>query len=248
MAALPFQLARRCRSSRRRTRGWRRCSARRRSRLPLASNAMPVTVEGCSSVFSFAARAVEQVDLLADRAGQQAGLGVGEAGDVLDPFHAPNAAISADLVADAAELAVIAAGDEAARPASGASASTAPSCTATLAPVPAGARGEAQRAVAEREGAGGAAAGEGARRPRRRRARAMTPRVSRMWSARERSGSCRQAAWQLSKPRRSCGRLRLRPMNTIRLVRGSPSFQGPMKSPSAIMCTAWKAKRRSSPA
>ncbi len=49
---------------------------------------------------------------------------------------------------------------------------------------------------------------------------------------------------QLSKPRRSCGRFRLRPMNTSRLKRFSPSFQGPMKSPSAIMCTAWKAKRR----
>src|SRR4051794_5727576 len=55
-----------------------------------------------------------------------------------------------------------------------------------------------------------------------------------------------QSATQLSKPRRSCGRFRLRPMNTRRLVFGSPSFDGRMKSPSAIMCTAWKAKRRSS--
>ena len=55
-------------------------------------------------------------------------------------------------------------------------------------------------------------------------------------------------ATQLSKPRRSCGRFRLRPMNTSRLVRGASGAHFPMKSPSAIMCTAWKAKRRSSPA
>ena len=55
----------------------------------------------------------------------------------------------------------------------------------------------------------------------------------------------RQAA-QLSNPRRSCGRLRLRPMKTMRLVRASLGFQGARKSPSAIMWTAWKAKRRSS--
>ena len=55
-----------------------------------------------------------------------------------------------------------------------------------------------------------------------------------------------QSATQPSKPRRSFGRLRLRPMNTMRLVRGSPSFHSLMKSPSAIMCTAWKANRRGS--
>ena len=48
-------------------------------------------------------------------------------------------------------------------------------------------------------------------------------------------------ATQLSKPRRSTGRLRLRPMNTRRDERASPARQGPMKSPSAIMCTAWNA-------
>ena len=52
--------------------------------------------------------------------------------------------------------------------------------------------------------------------------------------------------WHASNPRRSCGRFRLRPMNTSLLRRSAPGAQGPMKSPSAIMCTAWKAKRRSS--
>ena len=50
-----------------------------------------------------------------------------------------------------------------------------------------------------------------------------------------------------SKPRRSTGRFRLRPMNTIFEARFSPVFQGPMKSPSASICTAWKAKRSSEP-
>ena len=35
-------------------------------------------------------------------------------------------------------------------------------------------------------------------------------------------------AWQPSKPRRSCGRFRSRPMKTILDLRGSPSFQGPI--------------------
>ena len=35
-------------------------------RLPLASNARPVTVEGCSSVFSFVAGCVEHMHELAD--------------------------------------------------------------------------------------------------------------------------------------------------------------------------------------
>ena len=45
-------------------------------------------------------------------------------------------------------------------------------------------------------------------------------------------------ATQASNPRRSFGRLRPRPMKTMRLVRGSPSFHSLMKSPAAIMCTA----------
>jgi len=45
-------------------------------------------------------------------------------------------------------------------------------------------------------------------------------------------------ARQLSKPRRSCGRLRLRPMNTRRDCGVSSAFHGPMKPPSAIICTA----------
>lgn len=64
-------------------------------------------------------------------------------------------------------------------------------------------------------------------------------------ACRRATGGC-QSTVQASNPRRSWGRFKLRPMKTRRLVRGSPSFQGPMKSPSAIMCTAWKAKRRSS--
>ena len=44
-----------------------------------------------------------------------------------------------------------------------------------------------------------------------------------------------QSTAQPSNPRRSRGLSRSRPMNTIRLTRGSPSFHGPMKSPSAII-------------
>ncbi len=110
-------------------------------------------------------------------------------------------------------------------------------------------RRDPHRAVAKREGR--ASRPRTRRRRRTRPAPASSPAPGAGYPARALARGLAEkghhpATWHASNPRRSCGRFRLRPMNTSFERRSAPSGHGPMKSPSAIMCTAWKAKRRSS--
>src|SRR6185312_8479526 len=114
MAALPFQPAR--------TVGFRRDEPQRRAVVVRRRDALAARVEHQAGdarrmldLLEFCPRPVEQVHLLADRAGQQAlALLAGEARDVLDPFHAERRDLRRRAVrADAPEAAVVAAADEA---------------------------------------------------------------------------------------------------------------------------------------
>ena len=176
---------------------------------------------------------IEDMHELADAAGEQSRFRVREARDLLDPFHAEIGDV-ADLArdGDAAEPAIIAAADEGTRARIGREGEGRAVMRLDALPVLPVASGNAQRAVAQREGDGIAAAIPGAGDDE---GVEIARHPARLQEEVGRGGGAHQSAWQLSKPRRNCGRLRLRPMKTMRLRRGSPSFHGPMKSPSAII-------------
>ena len=57
-------------------------------RLPLASKAMPVTVEGCAEAANFRAFGVEEGQVFTGAAGEQAVFRMREGGGMIHPFHA----------------------------------------------------------------------------------------------------------------------------------------------------------------
>ena len=94
MAALPFQPARRVGLGAPRTTARRRCNATRR---PLALRVEHEAGDGRGMLQRLQLRAprVEHMHVLADRAGEQSRLAVGEARDMLHPFRRRTAAIVA---------------------------------------------------------------------------------------------------------------------------------------------------------